>query len=105
MMMIMLVGCEPRFPSGNIRVADLGSLSQGDSFDVEIIYPSAGWTVHEWKDQKIEVIEGDDIIGVSGLTITGLNSGNARVRVSATTVQTGGSIERVYSTEVRIKAE
>ena len=106
----MLTACDFIYPPGKIKVAKLEPIYQGTSFEIEIIYPNTGGTcVFGWKDQNIEIIEGDDIIEVSDLTITGLKPGNAKVKVSATTVLSEDGLkrysEKIYSTELKIKVQ
>ena len=68
---IPLTGCDPIYPTGTLKVVKPGTLSPGSSVDIEIIYPNSGGSiVCGWKDQNIEIIKGEDIIAVSGLTIT-----------------------------------
>ena len=104
----ILSGCEPIYPLGNIKVEEIEPLSQGTSVNIDIIYPYIGdtWVVG-WKDQNIEIIEGDDIVTVSDLTVTGVKPGDAFIKVNATTVMYNDAVksddeERVYSTKVKI---
>lgn len=79
-----MTGCDPIYPTGELRVEKMQPLSQGASMNIEIIYPSTEGTlgyVLGWKEQCVEIISGDDIISVSGLTITGLKSGVASIKV------------------------
>jgi hypothetical protein len=103
---IPLTGCDPIYPIDKLKVVEPGTLSPGSSVDIEIIYPiSGGSVVGGWKDQNIEIIKGEDIIAVSGLTITGISKGTAKIKVSATTVIRVGFEEykeRIYSTELKI---
>lgn len=107
----ILTSCDPIYPTGKLRVKEVGPLSQGSSVDIEIIYPNTGGSiVLGWKEQCVEIISGDDIIAVSGLTITGLKSGTASIKVSATTVISDANIaagyeEEVYSTMMEIKVK
>jgi hypothetical protein len=105
---ILLTGCDPEYPPGTLKVVEPGTLSAGSSVDIEIIYPySGGSYVLGWKDQNIEIIKGEDIIAVSGLTITGIKKGNAQIKVNVTTVlsdvayQTGYE-DRIYSIKLKI---
>jgi hypothetical protein len=105
---ILLTGCDPMYPPGTLKVVKPGTLSPGSSIDIEIIYPDSGGSyVLDWKDQNIEIIKGEDIITVSGLTITGIKKGTAKIKVNVTTVlsdvayQTGYE-DRIYSTELKI---
>ena len=99
---IMLTGCDPIFPSENIKIVSIETLNQGDIVDIEIVYPTykgALFTL-EWKEQNIEIISGDDIIHISGLHIIGLKPGIALIKISA--IGHFGPQEKVYSTEVEI---
>lgn len=105
--LVALTGCDPIYPPGEIKVENM-ELTQGASADIWIKYPYEGGSiVVDWKDQTAEIISGDDIVSVSGLTVTGLKPGTALLKVSATTVITDeaaeqGFEERVYSTEIEI---
>ena len=105
---IVFISCDPIYPPGNLMVVKIEPLSQGSSVDVEIIYPNTGGSVVlEWKEQNIEIMDGEDIVAISGLTITGISRGTARIKVNATTVISDeaaerGYEERIYSTEFRI---
>lgn len=107
----IMTGCDPIYPTGELRVEKMQPLSQGASMNIEIIYPNTGGSiVLGWKEQCVEIISGDDIISVSGLTITGLKSGVASIKVSATTVISDESFaagyeEKVYSVVTEVKVE
>lgn len=107
----IMTGCDPIYPTGELRVEKMQPLSQGASMNIEIIYPNTGGSiVLGWKEQYVEIISGDDIISVSGLTITGLKSGVASIKVSATTVISDESFaagyeEKVYSVVTEVKVE
>lgn len=107
----IMTGCDPIYPTGELRVEKMQPLSQGASMNIEIIYPNTGGSiVLGWKGQYVEIISGDDIISVSGLTITGLKSGVASIKVSATTVISDESFaagyeEKVYSVVTEVKVE
>lgn len=107
----IMTGCDPIYPTGELRVEKMQPLSQGASMNIEIIYPNTGGSiVLGWKEQYVEIISGDDIISVSGLTITGLKSGVASIKVSATTVISdediaSGHEEKVYSVVTEVKVE
>ena len=106
-----MTGCDPIYPTGELRVEKMQPLSQGASMNIEIIYPNTGGSiVLGWKEQYVEIISGDDIISVSGLTITGLKSGVASIKVSATTIISDEDIasgyeEKVYSVVTEVKVE
>jgi hypothetical protein len=99
---IPLTGCDPIYPIGTLKVVKPGTISPGSSVDIEIIYPPNSIRVGGWKNQNIEIIKGDDIVAVSGLTITGISKGTAKIKVSATTVVPEGYEEKIYSTELKI---
>ena len=102
----MLAGCDPVFPEGDLEVAPLSILAQGTSVKIEIIYPPTHDSIFftfGWKDQNIEIVNGTDVVAVSGLTITGLKPGTALIRVNATTFC--GEQEGVYSTEVEVQVK
>lgn len=107
----IMTGCDPIYPTGELRVEKMQPLSQGASMNIEIIYPNTGGSiVLGWKEQYVEIISGDDIISVSGLTITGLKSGVASIKVSATTIISdediaSGHEEKVYSVVTEVKVE
>ena len=106
----VFVSCEPIYPLGDIKIEKIEYISIGESHDVEIIYPTGGMCVIGWKNQKIEIISGEDIISVSGIAVTGLKSGTALIKISAITVLDehaieAGDKEKEYSfeTEIRVK--
>jgi hypothetical protein len=105
---ILLTGCDPIYPTGTLKVIKPGTLSAGSSVDIEIVYPNTGGSiVYDWKDQNIEIIKGEDIIAVSGLTITGIRKGTAQIKINVTTAITddayqSGNEERIYSTKLKI---
>ncbi len=107
----ILTGCDPIYPTDKLKVEKIGSISQGSSAEIKIIYPNTGGTVVEgWKDQSIEILSGDDIISVSGLTVTGLKPGTAKIEVKAVTVindenKSSGHEEKIYSASAEIKVK
>ena len=107
---VLLTGCDPVFPLGNIRVEEIKPLSPGESIDIQIKYPTDGLSVRGWKDQNIEIVDGGDIISANGLTITALHPGIATIKVNAMTILSENALndgfgERVYSTEVTVTVE
>ena len=108
---IMLTSCDPIYPTDALKIAKMEPIAQGSSVDIEIIYPNTGGSVVlDWKDQRVEIVDGSDIVAVSDLTITGLKPGTALIKVSATTVLSdeasqSGYEERIYSTEVEIEVK
>ena len=108
--LIILTGCDPIYPPGKLKVEKLPVLSVGDHVEINIVYPDDGLIVDGWKNQTVEIIEGSDVIAISGLTITALKPGTALIKVSATTVISDellsqGYEERQYSTYVDIKVK
>lgn len=106
-----LTGCDPIYPLEDLEITKIDTLVVGESVEIEIIYPNTeGTVVLDWKDPSIEILKGGDIISVSDLSITGLKSGTALIKVSATTSISKvdarlGCEERTYFTEVEIKVE
>lgn len=94
-----------------MKVKRIKSLIQGSSADIEIIYPNIGGSiVLGWKEQSVEIISGTDIVAVADFTITGLKSGIALIRVSATTIISDnayelGYKEKVYFTEIEVEVK
>ena len=78
-----LTGCDPVMPSDNIEaVFTQKPLIQGASADVDILYPDTDDTaIVGWSGQSVEILEGEDVVEVSGLTITALKPGNATLEV------------------------
>lgn len=107
----IFTGCDPIYPPGKLKVAKIETLSQGTTVGIEIIYPNTGGSiVLGWKDQNAEIINGNDIVAVSGLSITGLKPGTSLIKVNATTIisneaNTAGHKEKVYSAEIEIKVK
>lgn len=81
-----LTGCDPVLPSENIQaVYSPQPINLGGTAIVEIVYPETdGTAVVEWTDARIEILQGDDILEVSGLTLKGLKAGQAVLKVEAT---------------------
>ncbi len=106
----MLAGCDPVLPTENI-VADYEPrpLIQGTSADIEIVYPNTdGTPIVKWTDQRVEIIKGNDIVEVSGLTITGLKSGKAvlKIEVKANCAYMGIVIDKpLFATELEVVVE
>ena len=103
--LVVFTGCDPRFPSENIKIVPIETLNQGDTVDVKIVYPiyKSIFFKLEWKEQNIEILSGNDIINVSDLSITGLKSGTALIKISA--IGYFGPQEKVYKTEIEIKVK
>ncbi len=107
----VLVGCDPTYPPGKLKVANIDPISQGETITIDIIYPNEGGTiVFGWKDQNVEILSGGEFLSVSGLSITGITTGSASIRVNATTVISdeaakSGYEEKVYSIVLTITVE
>ena len=108
---VVLAGCDPIYPPSKLKVEKIEAISQGSTIDIKIIYPNTGGSiVLGWKEQSIEIVEGKEIVSVSGLSITGIKPGTARIKVNATTVisdetATAGNEEKVYSVEIEVNVE
>lgn len=106
-----LLGCDPTYPPGNIKVDDVDHLSLGETVTLDIEYPNNGGTiVFGWKDHTVEIVSGIGLVSISGLSVTGTQAGVVVIRVSATTVISeyaaeSGYEERVYSTEISVNVE
>lgn len=76
-------GCDPVLPKENITANySPKPLTLGVSAHIEIIYPDTeGTSIVEWTDQSVEIVQGKDIVEVSGLTMTGLKPGTARLKI------------------------
>lgn len=108
---VFLTGCDPKYPPDKLKVEKIETLSQGSSVDIKIIYPNTGGSiVLGWKDENMEIVDGNEFVSISGLSITGLKPGTARIKVNATTVisdeaAAAGNKDKVYSVEIEIKVE
>lgn len=106
-----LLGCDPTYPPGNIKVDDVDHLSLGETVTLDIEYPNNGGTiVFGWKDHTVEIVSGIGLVSISGLSVTGTQAGVVVIHVSATTVISeyaaeSGYEERVYSTEISVNVE
>jgi len=106
-----LLGCDPTYPPGNIKVEDVDHLSLGETVTLDIEYPNDGGTiVFGWKDQTVEFLSGVGQVSISGLSITGTQAGVVVLRVSATTVISeyaaeSGYEDRVYSIEITVNVD
>lgn len=106
----IFVGCDPVLPTENISVDyNPKPLTQGTSAEIEITYPdTTGTPIVEWTDQKVEIIDGSDIVEVSGLTIKGLKTGKAvlRIEVKANCAYNGVVIDKpVFAAELEVEVE
>ena len=106
----IFVGCDPVLPTENISVDyNPKPLTQGTSAEIEITYPdTTGTPIVEWTDQKVEIIDGSDIVEVSGLTIKGLKTGKAvlKIEVKANCAYNGVVIDKpVFAAELEVEVE
>ncbi len=106
----IFVGCDPVLPTENISVDyNPKPLTQGTSAEIEITYPdTTGTPIVEWTDQKVEIIDGSDIVEVSGLTIKGLKAGKAvlKIEVKANCAYNGVVIDKpVFAAELEVEVE
>lgn len=107
----ILTGCDPIYPIGSLKTTEIKSISKGETVNFEITYPNIGGSiVTGWKEQSVEIISGDDIVAVSGLSVTGIKTGTAVLKINAATVISEeaaeeGYKEKIYSTEVKITVE
>ena len=106
----IFVGCDPVLPTENISVDyNPKPLIQGTTSDIEITYPdTTGTPIVEWTDQKVEIIDGSDIVEVSGLTIKGLKAGKAvlKIEVKANCAYNGVVIDKpVFAAELEVEVE
>jgi hypothetical protein len=106
----IFTGCSPVLPNENIR-ADYtpNPLVQGASAEIEITYPdTVDTSVVRWVNPWAVILSGEDVISISGLTVTGLNPGTAmlRVFVYAHCEFLGFTTDRpVFATELEVKVE
>ncbi len=82
--LMIFVACDPVVPEGRIEASLLpDTLNIGEIGIIEITYPDTeGTEVVSWSDQQIEIVSGEDIIEVDGLTIKGIEKGSAFVVVT-----------------------
>ena len=106
----VFVGCDPVLPTESIT-ADYSPkpLLQGSSAEIEITYPdTTGTAIVGWSDQKVEIIEGSDIVEVSGLTVKGLKPGKAllKIEVKANCAYNGTVIDKpVFTAELEVEVK
>jgi len=81
----MLGGCDPAHPADSIEATySPHPLSPGQSATIDIEYPSSkDVSVSKWSDQSVAIVSGEDIVEVSGLTVTGVSPGTAVLHVQA----------------------
>lgn len=82
--LVMLAGCDPAVGFHGKIKADYEPkpLTQGSSANIVIDYLE--FSHLKWTNQNVEIIDGHDVVEVTGLTITGLKKGTALVKVEAT---------------------
>lgn len=108
--LIVLTGCDPVLPAGNISADyETKPLTQGSTASISIAYPDTENTaVVKWTDQNIEVISGKNIVEVSGLSIKGLRPGTAvlKVKVRENCAYIGFIIDKpIFSTEFKVEVK
>ena len=108
--MSIFIGCDPVLPTDNIAADyEPKPLVQGASANIEITYPdTTGTAIVGWTDQTVELVKGDDIVQVSGLTITGLKPGKAvlQIEVKANCAYNGVVIDNpIFTTELEVEVK
>lgn len=103
----LLTACDPVLPADTIRVElTPNPLPKGTSAEINIYYPPTDDTaIADWVNPRVEILEGDEIIAVSGLEVTALDPGRALllVEVDADCTFLGIVIDRVtYSAELEV---
>ena len=106
-LVILLSGCDPKYPMGKLKIEKIPSMSIGESIEVKLIYPSDGMAVIGWKDQQIEIMNNSNVIQVHDLTITAVKAGTATIKISATTILSDsayrfGNEDRIYSVSAKV---
>lgn len=108
---VFFTSCDPIYPNGSLNVGDISPLSLGETVEINIIYPETGGSiVTGWKDANVCILEGNDVVSISGMTVSALKPGTAILKISATTIltedaQNQGYTEKTYSTEAKIIVE
>lgn len=103
----LLTACDPVLPAGNIS-ADYAPkpLPQGTTAEIELSYPDTTDTaVVGWNDPTVTIVSGEDVVKVSGRSITGLKTGTAvlRVEVKANCSFLGFIIDKpIFTTELHV---
>jgi len=109
--MTLFSGCDSIYPTEQLKVEEIKTLSQGESADIELVYPDTGGTiVLKWRNESAEVIDGKDVVVLSGFTVKGVKPGIATIKVKAITViseeaRAEGYKEKEYCAEVKVNVE
>ena len=114
--LLIVTSCDHKYPYEKLAIQPIQTMKIGEKVEVEVIYPTIGvgdeFRVKGWKDTKIEIIKGKDIVSVDGMTITALKPGKAVIKVSTTTIVSEEDIakyeyelERVYSVKTKITVQ
>ena len=103
--LLVLASCDPKYPLHNLKIGKVDPLQVGESVELQITYPD-DWSAYVigWKNTQVEILKGEDVILISGLIVTGVKSGKATIKVSATTIldEECGEEERLYSSTAKI---
>ena len=103
-LIVATIGCDPQFPTGNLKVVVKKKMQVGDTVELTVIYPDTGGTpVHGWKDQRVDIVEGEDIVYVDGLTITALKPGIVKIVVKANTMDEFDEFEGTVFSSKEVK--
>lgn len=103
-----LTGCDPVLPEEGIQAVYAPSpLMEGETAEIQITYPdTANTAVVAWGEPTVTLLAGEEVVEVSGLSVKGLEPGEAKVRVEvqADCSFLGFIIDRpVFSTELTIE--
>ena len=103
-----LTGCDPVLPEEGVQASYAPSpLMQGETTEIQIAYPdTANTAVVAWAEPVVTLLEGENVAEISGLSIKGLEPGEAKVRVEvqADCSFLGFIIDRpVFSTELTVE--
>ena len=107
---LTLSSCDPPYPSNELTaIYNPAVIYPGTSAKVEIVYPATESNSFTWYNQKAVIVEGNDIISLQDLTITGKKEGTATIRVS---VMYGGPFfgkheeqEYIYDFKVTVESK
>ena len=81
--LLSLSSCDPVLPNENISAeCTPNPLTVGETAEISVKYPDISNTaIKSWEQPNITIISGDDIVSVSGLSVTGLEKGKATLRI------------------------
>lgn len=82
--LLFVTSCDPVLPDESIEVVcSKNPVSVGESLDIQIIYPdTADTAIVEWTEPVIKVLQGEDVISINGMSVTGIKTGTATISVS-----------------------